>query len=110
MRVRFTKCDSCCVPLLFVLHLSVWKLAEVLSKHMLIEQYWTLIYFSNKSSKLPFKHDSNSETKSSSPTETNTANRVRASRLFIPSLSSHQESVMQSNEDNICDYFLSILV
>lgn len=48
--IRFIKCNPWTERLHQVLfHHFVLKLAEVLGKHVLIENYWTLIHLSNKS-------------------------------------------------------------
>lgn len=99
--IRFIKWNPCTKRLHLVLfHHSVLKLGEVLSKHMLIENHWTLIYLSNKSFYPPsvsFRHHSNAGNKqqkkkvvqTSSPTEPNPANHVWVSRLFFHFLSTH---------------------
>lgn len=65
--IRFIKWNPCTKRLHLVLfHHSVLKLGEVLSKHMLIENHWTLIYLSNKSFYPPsvsFRHHSNAGNK-----------------------------------------------
>lgn len=66
--IRFIKCNPCTEGLHLVLH-SVLRFAEVLGKLVLIERYWTVIYFSNKSFNPPsgsFRHHSNLENKQKS--------------------------------------------
>lgn len=100
--IRFIKCNPCTERLHLVLfHHSVLKLGEVLGKLVLIEKYWALIYFSNKSFYPPsgsFRHHFNLENKQKkkvtqtlSLIEPNLANHVWTSWLFFHFLSSHQQ-------------------